>query len=35
VYTKRADKSPVYDDAGQHYLTVASECPWQLTVTVP
>jgi hypothetical protein len=32
---KGADKSPVYDDAGPHYLSVDSECPWQLTVTEP
>jgi hypothetical protein len=29
------DTSPVYDDPGQHYLSVTSECSWQLTVTVP
>jgi len=32
---KGADTSPVYDDPGQHYLSVTSECSWQLTVTVP
>ena len=32
---KGADTSPVYDDPGQHHLSVASECLWQLTVTEP
>jgi len=32
---KGTDTSPVYDDPGQHHLSVASECPWQLTVTEP
>lgn len=29
------DTAPVYDDAGSHYLSVNSECPWHITVTQP
>ena len=30
---KGSDSSPVYGDAGQHYLSVNSECSWTVKVT--